>query len=237
MSWKEKHLYVSTPIKKEATQRSSNRKVEGASKRSCTYKFYLPKFEGIKLKVCKTIFGDTIAIKPWTITHWLNNNSQVIFENKFKYLQSSSTLNNDLQPCVKNAITESINNGDSSHNEKLYANVTSSTFIVKPKNPGQDSKVTKTNVLQMVNPVDEQLVVIKKIGNNLCLQFNEIIKKLKRKYDMSVEVNCKKVEDLENIMQCISPANQNVYFDIDKRLKYQLLKVQVQSRINILIAI
>lgn len=75
MSWKEKHLYVSTPIKKEATQRNSNRKVEGASKRSCAYKFYLPKFEGMKLKVCKTMFDDTIAIKPWTITHQLNSKS------------------------------------------------------------------------------------------------------------------------------------------------------------------
>lgn len=71
MSWSEKHVFVTTLVEKKEVQRSRNRKEEGRSRRSCSYIFHLQKSDGSKVRVCKTMFTNTLSIKPWTVSHWL----------------------------------------------------------------------------------------------------------------------------------------------------------------------
>lgn len=76
MSWSEKHVLVTTLVERKVVQRSRNRREEGQSRRSCSYVYYLKKSDGSRVRVCKTMFTNTLSIKPWTVTHWLTRENK-----------------------------------------------------------------------------------------------------------------------------------------------------------------
>ncbi|CAG9770205.1 unnamed protein product [Ceutorhynchus assimilis] len=70
LTWSEKQIYVTTLINKCPTQRSRNRKQEDQSRRAYSYSYFLNK-QSIRLKVCKTMFCNTLNIPKRTVSYWL----------------------------------------------------------------------------------------------------------------------------------------------------------------------
>lgn len=77
MTWKEKKLFILMLVERKHTERSRNRKNPDTS----TYNFLKKKPDGTKLRVCKTLFANTLAIKQWTINNWLKQNFNTLHEN------------------------------------------------------------------------------------------------------------------------------------------------------------
>ncbi|CAG9827718.1 unnamed protein product [Diabrotica balteata] len=69
-TWDEKKLTVNLLTQRVNTSRARNRKNEETSQRACSYNYYLEK-NGLKLRVCKNLFSNTLGLKPWTIHNWL----------------------------------------------------------------------------------------------------------------------------------------------------------------------
>nr|CAH7716532.1 unnamed protein product [Callosobruchus chinensis] len=69
----EKKIYVSGRAIASDTKRARNRKSEGESRRKCSYSFFLDK-KMERVRVCKTMFCNTLGVSMRTITHWLNGN-------------------------------------------------------------------------------------------------------------------------------------------------------------------
>nr|CAH7752722.1 unnamed protein product [Callosobruchus chinensis] len=73
LTWEEKKIYVSGRAIASDIKRARNRKSEGESRRKCSYSFFLDK-KMERVRVCKTMFCNTLGVSMRTITHWLNGN-------------------------------------------------------------------------------------------------------------------------------------------------------------------
>ncbi len=71
-SWEEKRMYVSCLINVEKPTDTRHRKVPGQSKRNHTLRFHL-KIASSRIRVCKKLFMNTLAIKDWSASKWVMN--------------------------------------------------------------------------------------------------------------------------------------------------------------------
>lgn len=69
MSWEQKRMFFAHMITYSAKKRSY---VEGSSKRSGTYKYFLM-VQGQKMQVCKSMFLNTLAVGEKMILNWVNS--------------------------------------------------------------------------------------------------------------------------------------------------------------------
>lgn len=68
MTWKEKKSYVSLLIDIKDTYKHRDRKIDDISRRSNAMSYHLKKNEK-SLKVCKTMFLNTLAIAAWSVIY------------------------------------------------------------------------------------------------------------------------------------------------------------------------
>uniref|UniRef100_A0A034WBB7 Uncharacterized protein n=1 Tax=Bactrocera dorsalis TaxID=27457 RepID=A0A034WBB7_BACDO len=81
MCWKQKKNYVNTLIECIQTKRPRNRRIENASKRSQTLQYHL-KANNTILRVCRTLFLNTLGISGKTVLKWLKTPFSVSNSNK-----------------------------------------------------------------------------------------------------------------------------------------------------------
>lgn len=72
LSWKEKRMYVRGVTEVNVTQRARDRKQEGKSRRSLSYKYFF-KRNHEKLRVCKATFLATLGVGDWMVLNWLKD--------------------------------------------------------------------------------------------------------------------------------------------------------------------
>lgn len=83
-----KKIYVSGRAIASDIKRARNRKSEGESRRKCSYTFFLEKKKE-RIRVCKTMFCNTLGVPTRTITHWLDGS--------FSSPDSKTTTHNDVK--------------------------------------------------------------------------------------------------------------------------------------------
>jgi hypothetical protein len=69
MSWGEKKVVINNQVKSVPTKRHRNRKQENETKRGQSLEYFLRVQEEC-LRVCRTMFINTLVIGRWTILHW-----------------------------------------------------------------------------------------------------------------------------------------------------------------------
>nr|CAH7748642.1 unnamed protein product [Callosobruchus chinensis] len=74
LSWSEKRVYITTLVEKNPVKRARNRKVESKSRRQFSYSYYLDTSK-CRIRVCKTMFCNTLSISERSIGHWLHDKS------------------------------------------------------------------------------------------------------------------------------------------------------------------
>lgn len=70
-SWQEKKMYVLGRTIASDTKRARNRKFDDKSRRTVSYAFYMDKKKE-RIRVCKTMFCNTLGISMRTVTDWLH---------------------------------------------------------------------------------------------------------------------------------------------------------------------
>lgn len=70
LSWPEKRVYVTSRVLKCATKRARNRKNDTESQRSVSFCYFLNK-KSEQIRVCKTMFCNTLGISLRTISDWI----------------------------------------------------------------------------------------------------------------------------------------------------------------------
>ncbi|CAH1108189.1 unnamed protein product [Psylliodes chrysocephalus] len=97
MSWSEKQVFITTQVESKHTERSRNRRKEETSRRTCIYIFSLKKADRTKIRVCKTLFANTLAIKQWTINNRLKQNLNISQQEKKKKEDQTDIENNQTE--------------------------------------------------------------------------------------------------------------------------------------------
>ncbi|CAH1098426.1 unnamed protein product [Psylliodes chrysocephalus] len=72
LTWGEKKVYIDNAVTIFTTKRHRDRKEENKSRRSQSLCYYL-RIDGNNVRVCKTMFLNTLAIGRWTVLNWKNN--------------------------------------------------------------------------------------------------------------------------------------------------------------------
>lgn len=76
ISWDQRKIYINCLIKKQETKRHRNRK-EQISRRKFGWAYYLRKPNNDdELRVCKTMFLNTLGLKERTVIDWKNDTSR-----------------------------------------------------------------------------------------------------------------------------------------------------------------
>lgn len=81
LSWPEKRVYVTSRVLKSAIKRARNRKNDTDSQRSVSYRYFLNR-KGDQIRVCKTMFCNTLGISLRTISDWLKKDIDSPDKNK-----------------------------------------------------------------------------------------------------------------------------------------------------------
>lgn len=69
MTWGEKKIYIDALVQIIPTQRHRDRKDEKVSRRECSVNYNLRKGEEL-IRVCKTMFLNTLCIGNWSTLNW-----------------------------------------------------------------------------------------------------------------------------------------------------------------------
>lgn len=69
LSWGEKKVFVDSTVKSDFIKRARDRKVPEQSRRNQTFKYYL-KTGDQEIRVCKTMYLNTVGLGRWSIQNW-----------------------------------------------------------------------------------------------------------------------------------------------------------------------
>uniref|UniRef100_A0A6P7FN93 Uncharacterized protein LOC114332212 isoform X2 n=1 Tax=Diabrotica virgifera virgifera TaxID=50390 RepID=A0A6P7FN93_DIAVI len=75
LKWPEKRLYVSSRILSLPTARVRNRKEKRSSRRSVSHQYFL-NVKSEQVRVCKTLFCNTLCVSDRTVTAWIESDTQ-----------------------------------------------------------------------------------------------------------------------------------------------------------------